>query len=105
MTSVINSVINRIAAGYGKTAYQVVTAREQYSSITAPGDRQLGLYPAVSDPQWLEAQVLAGQALQGTLRDITMGSTNYYALGMEEPEWATGMTPTVIISGQQFLRP
>jgi spore germination cell wall hydrolase CwlJ-like protein len=104
LQSVCNVIINRMAA-WQESGYQVVTTHEQFSSMTAPGDPQLGLYPAVADPQWREAQVLAREGLAGTLPDITGGATNYYALGEEEPRWAVGMQPTVIIGSQQFLKP
>lgn len=104
MQSVINVIVNRMRAS-GHSGYQVVTTHAQFSSMTAPGDPQLGLYPAVADPQWHEARVLAEAGLQGTLADITGSAQNYYALGGEEPEWAASMQPTVIVANQQFLRP
>jgi hypothetical protein len=104
MQSVCNCVVNRMRARK-QTAYQVVTAYKQFSSITAPGDVQLGLYPGTGDPLWAEAQLLAGEALGGTLADITDGSTSYYALSLAEPPyWAPTMTPTVVVAGQQFMR-
>jgi len=104
MQSVCNSIVNRMKTRR-QTAYQVVTAPEQFSSITTAGDPQLGLYPVPTDAQWLEAQILAGEALQGTLEDITGGATSYYAISMAEPPWwASSMTETVIVAGQQFLK-
>src|SRR5665213_2213060 len=96
MQSVCNSVANRMKTR-GQSAYQVVTARKQYSSMTAPGDPQLGLYPTEGDAQWIEAQALAGEALAGTLPDITGGATSYYAVDIPEiPWWAPSMTLSLI---------
>src|SRR5579859_1704568 len=104
MQSVINSVMNRVKKR-GTTPYIEVTKYKQYSSITAPGDKQLGLYPGSQDPQWKEAQSLARAAIAVTLEDITQGSSSYYAISLEEePYWAPSMTKTVVIAGQQFLK-
>lgn len=104
MQSVCNCIVNRMRARK-QTAYQVVTAYKQFSSMTAPHDLQLGLYPSPDDAIWREAQLLAGEALQGTLTDIIEGATSYYALSLAEPPyWAPNMTPTVVVAGQQFLR-
>jgi hypothetical protein len=107
MQSVINCIANRMKAR-SETGYEVVTLPFQFSSMTAPGDPQLDLYPRRLKPgwtEWLAAQQLAEEALNGTLEDITDGATSYYALSMAKPPWwAPSMTPTVVIEGQQFLK-
>lgn len=104
MTSVMNVVMNRVYKN--KTSpYSEVTRFEQFSSITAPGDIQLGLWPKVDDRSWQIAQTLASHAVQNVLADITGGATSYYALSMEKPpEWAAAMVETAIIAGQRFMK-
>ena len=105
MQSVINCIMNRVKQR-NQEAYYVITAPRQFSSMTAIGDAQLGLYPNQNDQQWSEALDLAAQGIAGTLADITGGATSYYALSMTSPPpyWAPSMTPTVVVAGQQFLK-
>lgn len=104
LTSVLNVLMNRAAQRH-TDVYTEATRRLQFSSMTATGDPNLILYPADADPQWAEALTLAQQAANGTLEDITQGSTSYYALSMSTPPyWAASMSPTLIIAGQQFLK-
>ena len=104
MQSVLNVLINR-AAHRSTDVYTEAVRKWQFSSMTAPGDPNLILYPADSDPQWAEALALAEQAASGLLDDITGGATSYYALSMQTPPyWAASMVPTVQIAGQAFFR-
>jgi N-acetylmuramoyl-L-alanine amidase len=104
MQSVLNVLVNR--ANARKTSVYTEAVRPmQFSSMTAKGDPNLSEYPLATDPQWAMALILAGQMTNGTLPDITQGSTSYYALSMAEPPyWAKDMTPTVVIAGQQFYK-
>ncbi len=104
MQSVCNVIMNR---SYQRkiSPYAVVTERMQFSSLTAPGDPQLGLWAAEDDPQWIEAQDLAAQAVAGALPDITGGATCYFAESMNPyPAWAERMEYTGSIAGQRFYR-
>lgn len=104
MQSVINCIMNRVNKSH-TSPYFEITKFEQFSSITAPKDLQLSLYPIRSDSQWLLAQELTDQALANNLPDITGGALSYYAVSIEKvPWWAPSMTPTIIIAGQQFLK-
>lgn len=104
MQSVINCIMNRTRQR-NQPAYYVVIAPRQFSSMTAVGDPQLGLYPNANDEQWGTALTLAAQALSSTLPDITGGATSYYALSMSSPPyWAPSMVPTVVVAGQQFMK-
>lgn len=78
MQSVANVILNR-AAKRGTTAYAECTRAKQFSSMTAPGDRELTLWPSDGDPQWAQALDLAQQASAGALADITEGAIDYYA--------------------------
>ena len=107
MQSVLNVLMNR--AAHRKTSvYEEAVRKWQFSSMTAPGDPNLVLYPTAIDPQWAEALTLAAQAAVGSLDDITGGATSYYApAGMPDgkaPGWAATMTQTVTIAGQIFFK-
>ena len=80
MQSVANAIQHRVAANHS-TFYEECTKHLQFSSITAPGDPQLALWPISSDPTWVEAQNLAAQAVGGTLADLVMGAELYYDPG------------------------
>lgn len=85
MTSVINVVMNRSYRD-NTTPYAECVKRLQFSSITAPDNPELNLWPVDGDPQFVTALDLANQALAGTLADITGGATDYYApLSIQSP--------------------
>jgi hypothetical protein len=105
MQSVLNVLVNR-AKQRGTSIYAEAVRRLQFSSMTAPGDPNLVLFPTVLDPEWLTALSLASKAASGLLDDITGGATFYYAASMPHPPiWASSMIPTVTIAGQHFFRP
>lgn len=120
MQSVANVILNR-AAKNATTAYAECTKRLQFSSITAPGDPELVLWPSDGDPQWADALELAAKASAGALDDITEGALLYYAphaiRSTKTIEWLDGttipfpeswnaqaVTPLCSIGGQVFLR-
>ena len=78
MQSVCNVVMNRVAK-QGTDAWTECTRHMQFSSITAPGDPELALWPSDSDPQWGTALGLAEAAANGSLVDLTGGADLYYA--------------------------
>lgn len=78
MQSVINVVQNRCHR-HGTSPWQECIRPLQFSSITAHGDPELTLWPAVGDQQWNEALWLAAEASAGTLADLTQGATLYFA--------------------------
>lgn len=104
MQSVANVVLNR-ARKRGDSPYEECIRPWQFSSITAKGDPELILWPALSDPQWKLAQNIAQDAANGSLDDITGGATFYYALSIAHPpSWASAMQKTVEIQGQVFFK-
>jgi spore germination cell wall hydrolase CwlJ-like protein len=110
MQSVINVLQNR-AAKRGTSVYEEAVRKWQFSSMTAPGDPNLILYPTLHASTstdylaWEEAQKLATQAAEGTLADLTGGATSYYAQSMATPpSWTSTMKQTCIISNQIFFK-
>ena len=107
MQSVLNVLQNR-AASRGTSIYAEAVRKWQFSSLTAPGDANLVIWPAETDPEWAAALSLASQAAAGTLEDITNGATSYYAPagmpGGSAPGWAASMTQVADIAGQLFFK-
>lgn len=89
MQSVANVIMNRSVA-HNSDAFSVCTKKLQFSSISAPGDPELTLWPTDSDPQWAIALKIAEQAAAGTLTDITGGAMDYYA--PQGQKWAARFT-------------
>lgn len=55
----------------------VITAKWQFSSMTAPGDAMLVQWPVYNDPAFLEAMTLAFGIYNGVIVDNTNGATHY----------------------------
>ncbi len=88
MTAVCCVIRNRVKK-HSSTPYEQVVKPWAFSSITAKGDPELTLYPAESDPQWVQAQLITENVLDGLTADITGGSTLYIA--------PAGMDPSMTI--------
>ena len=103
MQSVLNVLHNR-AIARGTSIYAEAVRKWQFSSMTAPGDPNLILFPSEQDSEWQIALKLTDQLSKGLLEDITQGATSYYAQSMPVPPgWAATMRQTVIIKGQIFF--
>lgn len=108
MQSVVNVLQNR-AAKRNTSLYSEAVRPEQFSSIAPPpsltaAQSETAVWPVEGDPEYAIAEQLVTEALAGELPDITEGATNYYALSIQEPNWAAGMTHTVTIAGQAFFK-
>jgi spore germination cell wall hydrolase CwlJ-like protein len=100
-------VMNRVnnPTWWGDTIVNVCTKPFQFS-CWLPNDPNRPKLIAVtnSDPQFATALGIAATAANGTLVDITNGSTHYFNLLMPHaPEWASGRTPTKIIGTHAFF--
>lgn len=85
------TVLNRAKhpGWWGNDVYSVVTKPWQYSSITAPGDKQLHLFPKLSDTTWLECLQVASDVLDGDVPNPVPGADSYFADYIPAPKWAT----------------
>jgi hypothetical protein len=101
MQSVLNVLVNR-AKQRGTDIYTEATRKLQFSSLTAPGDPQLDLWPNEADPHWQQALLLAQDAETGNLEDITNGSTIYYAPAAMA---ANAVVPYTLPNGTQTVFP
>lgn len=102
---------NRLQGGkWGTTMTDVVTARLQFSSMTALGDPETILWPnSKCTPGDLAAweYALTCPDLVGTAgqsQDPTNGAQYYFANSIEKPSWAANMTLIATIGNQQFYR-
>jgi spore germination cell wall hydrolase CwlJ-like protein len=77
MQSVFNVLVNR-ATERNTSVYEEAVRKDQFSSMTTPGDPCLIKFPTALDPQWAEATTIASQAAAGQLDDITKGANLYY---------------------------
>jgi N-acetylmuramoyl-L-alanine amidase len=77
MTAVACVIRNRVHK-HNSTPFAQCVKKWAFSSITDPKDQQLTLYPVDTDPQWQQAQLIAGNVLDGQTQDITSGATLYY---------------------------
>ena len=109
MQAVGSTIRNRVKIGADSTSYYREIVRPlQFSSITAPGDHQLTIWPYLHSPleaeSWLEAQQLAAGIINGSLPDNTNGATHYFATSIPMPSWAKVMQMTCQIGNQRFYK-
>lgn len=92
--AVAHSVLNRVArpSWWGKTIDEVVTKKWQYSSLAAPGDPQLILWPKLSDASWLACLGVAYDVLYHDEPNPFPGADSYYDSSIPAPKWATPET-------------
>ena len=105
MQSVGCVILNR-AAKHNKTIEQIIMQPMQFTSMSVPSDLEFSIDPAesvgIDHAAWMDAQDIAAQAAQGSLHDITGGSTLYFSpAGM--PKGST--VPYVLHDGTQTVFP
>lgn len=83
---------------------QVMTAKWQFSSLTAPGDPMLVQWPVQEDAQFLMAMSLAAGIYLGTIPDSTDGATHYFNPNVVKPKWAQTLTKVVTIGHHDFYK-
>jgi spore germination cell wall hydrolase CwlJ-like protein len=89
--AVTYSILNRAAhpAWWGKSLYDVITAKWQYSSIAAPGDLQLWMYPKLTDPSFIAVCRIVDNAISGNIPNPAPGADSYFDQSIAPPKWAT----------------
>lgn len=92
---------NRVHNG---TWSEIITAKWQFSSLTAPGDAMLVSWPVQNDIQFLEAMALAGGIYTGVLTDNTNGATHYFNPSVVKPKWAASLTKVASIGHHDFYK-
>jgi hypothetical protein len=106
------SMRNRVnhPAWWGGDWTNVLTKRDQYSSLTHPGDPNLvkWLEPPVSDPVSLEcmraAAAVHGGAGVGVIPDQVLGATHYFdhSIDKDPPDWATDGSMVKVMDSGSF---
>jgi N-acetylmuramoyl-L-alanine amidase len=85
------SIRNRVIrpSWWGRDFVEVVTKKWQYSSMAAPGDPQLILYPKLGDSRFHEILNLAGGIIDGLIESPVPGADSYFDDSIAPPKWAT----------------
>jgi N-acetylmuramoyl-L-alanine amidase len=100
----VGCVVRNRVTRHGTTYYAEVVKPWQFSSISAHGDPQLGLYPLEADPSWQTAQLLATDIANGNIQDSTQGATLYYANSIPFPKsWNKAVIQATVTIGNQFF--
>ena len=88
--AVAYSILTRVARGgwWGTDILSVIGKKWQYSSMAAPGDPQLIVWPQSNDPSWDACLNAAQAALTGTPPNPAPGADSYYDDSINPPGWA-----------------
>jgi spore germination cell wall hydrolase CwlJ-like protein len=91
-TAVGCSVLNRVRRPkwWGDSVLTVAAKRLQYSSLTAPRDTQLVLWPTPFDPSWEACHVLAYDLLTKPMSNPVPGADSFYDCSIAAPSWTIG---------------
>ena len=94
MTAVGCSIRNRVKrpSWWGKDYVACITKKWQYSSMAAPNDPQLILYPQTGDPAFELALQIAEWVIAETVSNPFPGADSYYDSSIPAPKWATADT-------------
>jgi spore germination cell wall hydrolase CwlJ-like protein len=90
--AVASSVMNRVKrpSWWGTDVSSVAGKRWQYSSLAAPGDAQLTLWPLLSDPTWLACLGVAYDVIHSEEPNPLPGADSYYDDSIAPPKWTKG---------------
>ena len=105
MRAVAHVIANRIKAGMAKDWDHVITAKWQFSSMTAAADPELILWPEQPDPAFEDAMQIAELIYSGGDFDLTNGATCYFNPAVVLPSWAAKMTKVASIGHHDFYKP
>ena len=83
---------------------RVMSAKWQFSSLTAPGDPMLVQWPVYGDASWETAMQVSEGIYTNTLPDITHGATHYFNPSVVLPSWAASMTKVASIGHHDFYK-
>ena len=90
--AVAHSLMNRVKrpGWWGTDVSSVATKKWQYSSLAAPGDTQLMLWPTLSDPAWLGSLGVAYDVIHSEEPNPMPGADSYYDYSIPPPKWTKG---------------
>ena len=111
MLAVAWVMLNRLnSKAWGASMSNVVTARLQFSSMTALGDPETVVWPNnhISPPDaaaWHQAQEACSTVFCSEPQaDPTKGATNYYSKTIAPPSWTATMIETLTVGNTIFYR-
>ena len=104
MRAVLHAMRNRVLSQKFGDWADVVCKKWQFSSMTAPGDPELILWPRTGDKQFEDAYALALTVFCGTDPDNTHAATHYFAPASVLPDWAAKMVKVASIGHHDFYR-
>lgn len=90
--AVAHVIQNRVReqSWYGKSISEVIAKPWQFSSMSAPGDRQLVKWPERDDPSFKRSMEVVEDVMQGA-PDTSNGSTHFHDCSIEPPAWTRDM--------------
>ncbi len=89
---VLRNRVNR----HHSTYFAQVVKKWAFSSMTAPGDPQLILFPVEADAEWIQAQAITLSVIDGGAPDTTSGATLYYDDSISFPKsWNPAVVESV----------
>jgi len=94
MVAVAYAIMNRVErpSWWGTTLEEVLGKKWQISSLTAPGDPQLILWPRSEDPSWREALAVARAVLNKAEPNPFPGADSYFDSSIAAPKWTATAT-------------
>lgn len=109
MRAVAHVIRNRVMA-WKQDWDQVMTNRNQFSSLSTPGDSQLVTWPDDDSALFKQILDLAEKVFQGEEEDITYGSLYYANPRTANSEWfrknvVGAMSKVAVIGNHEFFRP
>lgn len=98
------SLLNRVQkpGWWGTDISSVATKKWQYSSLAAPGDPQLILWPLLSDPSWLACLGVAYDVLNGVKSNPFPGADSYFDDSISAPKWVATARPCGKVDNLNF---
>lgn len=87
-------ILNRVKkpCWWGTDILSVLFKKWQFSSLTAPGDKQLTTYPSSDDEQFGICMQIARDAVIGSIANPVPGADSYYDISISPPAWASQST-------------
>jgi len=73
---------------WGETPEGIITSPYQYSTMTAPGDKQLTSWPSSSGAILKGCLEIAKDVLTKKSPRVLKGADSFYAEGIQPPKWA-----------------
>lgn len=102
--AVAHVIRNRVMASHLPDQWEdVIEAKWQFSSMTAPGDGMLVQWPKQPDAAFEDCMKIAENVFEGIDSDNTNGATHYANLSVCDPTWAHTLKQVAVIGHHTFF--